>query len=961
MAVCWATALYVPLGASLRAFEDAVPRTHRFIKCASWPEYFSVRSDAPRTLAPVPVQFCLAQYLVMCFLCHAPYATKAAPEKQPFRPALQQFLVHLEVWPSTYDVRARQTAAQFVRRLLDGDVAQCAQLVPIDAVQHRTDWNGDTTVHMELDLLVYLLYAACDGPLQLHEQRWALAWMDTHADIILSVHRYLVAWPPHVAAELGTRWARAARFSDTLAYRWICLACEKQIDVLHTFEQLGGAFADMYGTHSAVQRRIESCMIRLARSTHAVATADGPIPLVFVAQTQCIPRYLGMRIQALVRPGAPQDSAPAFCAFATTLIEQRLLPVHIEDRAWDTIPASPLLLRAHNTLDALAAELRSVGLHYSTRAFGAALFAATTQRVERAISSARALLVLQIGVRVCTFVLTQMLVRTASPAVFGAANVQLELVLGVVLALARDGVRAAVLREREQEDMHASVHNIALLPIGVGAVLAGVVGGVYRFYLAPHDLQAHGAAFSFSVGMYCAGAVLELCAEPLYTYALGENWYVGLRTAMEGGAVLLRACSALFLLRPALLAAVQARVHVGEDGAALLAFAASRAAYGLAVLVIGFVGVAWYASMHTAILAFVPQRAPIQHPTWSLVRVTTAQAALKFLLAEGDKMAVAHLTPLAVQGGYALASNYGSLLARTVFQPLEESARLYFGGMAARAVLAADEKKTGEQNAHTAAATQESDASARQGPYFASMTPTCPPSNTSAMQGSAALLALLLHAQLVLGTLLITFGPPLAHPFLLAVAGPRWAVDPQSGAASHAAHIFSAYFYYLPIMGINGLVEAFLQSTAAPQILSRYSYTLLLSSLVFVGTLWIGRGEAVLVLANCAGLGLRAYVSWRYMYSVFAPFPALKRQIEWQHVLPSLPVLGVCAAAGFALRSMHAQLPPFVALSTLRDVHSALTRLAATTLCTLSCILAVLVLCERQRVLAAFAALQATR
>ena len=59
--------------------------------------------------------------------------------------------------------------------------------------------------------------------------------------------------------------------------------------------------------------------------------------------------------------------------------------------------------------------------------------------------AARALLALQMGVRLVTFVLNQLLVRTASPAVFGAANVQLELVLSIVLALARDGVRSCLL------------------------------------------------------------------------------------------------------------------------------------------------------------------------------------------------------------------------------------------------------------------------------------------------------------------------------------------------------------------------------------------------------------------------------------------------------------------------------------------------------------------------------------
>ena len=103
--------------------------------------------------------------------------------------------------------------------------------------------------------------------------------------------------------------------------------------------------------------------------------------------------------------------------------------------------------------------------------------------------AARALLALQMGVRLVTFVLNQLLVRTASPAVFGAANVQLELVLSIVLALARDGVRSVVMRRRD-----ARVHNLALAPVAAGGVLALAVGGVYTAWLAPQALWAAGGA-----------------------------------------------------------------------------------------------------------------------------------------------------------------------------------------------------------------------------------------------------------------------------------------------------------------------------------------------------------------------------------------------------------------------------------------------------------------------------------
>jgi oligosaccharide translocation protein RFT1 len=37
----------------------------------------------------------------------------------------------------------------------------------------------------------------------------------------------------------------------------------------------------------------------------------------------------------------------------------------------------------------------------------------------------------------------------------------------------------------------------------------------------------------------------------------------------------------------------------------------------------------------------------------------TAQSVVKHFLTEGDKFLISYLSPLADQGGYALASNYG--------------------------------------------------------------------------------------------------------------------------------------------------------------------------------------------------------------------------------------------------------------------------------------------------------------
>ncbi len=55
-----------------------------------------------------------------------------------------------------------------------------------------------------------------------------------------------------------------------------------------------------------------------------------------------------------------------------------------------------------------------------------------------------------------------------------------------------------------------------------------------------------------------------------------------------------------------------------------------------------------------------------------------AQAAEKLVLAEGSKLVLVATQSAAQQGVYGLASNLGSLVVRTVFQPFEEAAFLAF-------------------------------------------------------------------------------------------------------------------------------------------------------------------------------------------------------------------------------------------------------------------------------------------
>ena len=465
-------------------------------------------------------------------------------------------------------------------------------------------------------------------------------------------------------------------------------------------------------------------------------------------------------------------------------------------------------------------------------------------------SAARALVLLQLGVRVVTFCLNQVLVRATPPAVYGAANVQLDVVLSVVLFTIRDSVRSVALRRGP-----ARVHDIALLAVPVGAAVAAGMGYVYMHALLPAELAAYGRAVEVSVALYYVGAVLELASEPLLVSRVGSDAFVGVRVAMEGAGVLVRACVTAALLTPAGLSAIAEHVLGGAPraGAPLVAYGVGRAVYGAAVLCAAIGGVR--AAVASMVRAYVP-RWELDRETGALVGNTVVQALAKQVLAEGDKLVVARLAPLREQGGYALASNYGSLAARVLFQPVEESARLYLSG----APCARD---------------------------------------------AAALLHTLLHAHVLFALAVVAFGPPLAQAALVVLAGRAWAFD--GAAPSGASRVLARYCYYLPVMGINGIVEAYMQSCASPRVLARYSYALFAASGVFGAALWVLRrwyaAEDALIGANALALAVRAGVSWVWLVRhVRRADAAAARQVGVAAVLPRAYVLGVYVFVAVVVR-----------------------------------------------------------
>ena len=139
----------------------------------------------------------------------------------------------------------------------------------------------------------------------------------------------------------------------------------------------------------------------------------------------------------------------------------------------------------------------------------------------------------------------------------------------------------------------------------------------------------------------------------------------------------------------------------------------------------------------------------------------------------------------------------------------------------------------------------------------------------SALSTTSSMLALIfsLHALLLL--VFAALLPPFTHLVL------SLALSPAYTARTSAPVVLAAYCYYLPIMGFNGIAEAFVQAVASEAELQSQTKRMIGFSLIFLlSVLALVRGagmvETGLVWANCVNLGCRFAYSWGFIKSYYS-------------------------------------------------------------------------------------------
>ncbi|KAM8721517.1 hypothetical protein ACLKA7_007405 [Drosophila subpalustris] len=509
-------------------------------------------------------------------------------------------------------------------------------------------------------------------------------------------------------------------------------------------------------------------------------------------------------------------------------------------------------------------------------------------------------IIFQILCRILTFGINAYIVRNVGREVLGIMNVRLLLLESTLLFLSREAInRAALSANSQQRDKcsWAQLINQMWLTVPICAALC-----IPCLYIWLHWLSAVDAPYSsqyvfacYAVALSC---VLELLAESA-VFVSQVFCFVKLKIVLNTLHILVRSIIFLWIV-------------TGDRSVAILAFAIAQLASAFTI-VLGQYGFfhyyirrfndfklqqqqqgrksktvpetsSWERSLFenmddfpftklSELLPGVISRSgdgffnrELQTLTLSFVK----QGVLKQILTEGEKyvMSVSPVLSFGEQATYDVVNNLGSMAARFIFRPIEDSAYFYFTQTIARDTRLAKQ----------------------------------PPERVR--QASSVLHNLLLGVSSI-GLIAFTFGQSYSHTLLLLYGGEDFVAGglPQQLLQWHCLAIY--------LLSVNGISEGYMFATNTSRDIDKYNYLMAIFSISFLVLSYILTGifgPVGFIFANCINmLGRILYSTW-YIRQQYQPLSLNPLQGLWPGKLfgGTLVIAGlICYWYKYAIFSTH--------------------------------------------------------
>lgn len=441
------------------------------------------------------------------------------------------------------------------------------------------------------------------------------------------------------------------------------------------------------------------------------------------------------------------------------------------------------------------------------------------QILRKSTRGATFLMLAQLFTKLVTFLLNSVLVRFLSPRIFGITAF-LEFILGTVLFFSREAIRLSTLRIRdndtdelnEKDAKHPPTNqvlqtmvNFTHIPLWIGFPLSLVLTTWQYTNINSYFITL--PFFQWSIFLIWLSMIIELLSEPFFVvnqFLLNYD----VRSRFESIAIT-TGCFVNF----SIIYTVQNRlinIHnfeitdTNKEGIAILAFALAKLAHAVTLLICYY----W-----DYLKNFKPEKRfsikltkiSVNNDSTSIYKKKKSyyfqsdilehfkkvyfQLCFKHLLTEGDKLIINSLCTVEEQGIYSLLSNYGSLVTRLLFAPIEESLRLFLARLL---------------TTH----------------------------NSKNLRLSMDVLVNLTKFYLYVSLLIVIFGPVNSSFLLQFLIGSKW-------STTSVLDTIRVYCFYLPFLSINGIFEAFFQSVATGDQILNHSYFMMVFSGVFLVNCWV--------------------------------------------------------------------------------------------------------------------------
>ncbi|KAJ8683426.1 hypothetical protein QAD02_019218 [Eretmocerus hayati] len=464
-------------------------------------------------------------------------------------------------------------------------------------------------------------------------------------------------------------------------------------------------------------------------------------------------------------------------------------------------------------------------------------------------------IIFQILFRCVTFVLNAFVIRYVGQAALGVMNVRLLLLESMILFLSKEPFMKACLTNTADHNW-AQVVNLLWMTVPICVVMSLSFGYIWLYVL--QTAEALPPFYTFAVCAIAISCVIELSALVVELVA-SAFLFVRLRIVLETIMIALRTTTFVVLV-----------LYNPEN--ALLAF-------GIAQLVAGiFFTTSLYTYFYhyikrlkrhklkrrlsmsddgmeeliesefpfTSIKDFLPGQLENHEPwldyklsvlTWSFFK----QGIVKQILTEGERLIMTMLPVLTFseQGVYEVVNNLGSLAARFIFRPIEESSYFYFTQMVQR------DRPISRQN-------------------------------PVKVQESASVLRYLCATVTSIGLIVLVFGQSYS-PLLLWLYGGEKLITPLP------VLLLRAHCLAVLLLGINGVTECYTNATADSTTINKNNMIMIYESIAFLGASYIFAtwfGPVGFIFGNCVNMGLRIahstiFIKRRYTETKYRPLLGL--------------------------------------------------------------------------------------